>query len=92
MVHLISYDLNKPGQDYTPLIDAIKSLGSYNHCLKSGWFVDTSLTASQVYARLRPHIDKSDSLLITLVTRHYFGQASRETIEWLKQHVGTPQE
>ncbi|MEF2549723.1 hypothetical protein VQ045_21775 [Aurantimonas sp. E1-2-R+4] len=33
----ISYDLNSPGQDYTPLIDKIKTLGPWAKIHKSFW-------------------------------------------------------
>lgn len=60
----ISYDLNSPGQDYADLITAIKSLGNWAKVQKSLWYVNSSLTASQVRDRLVAHIDKNDSLIV----------------------------
>lgn len=50
MVHDITYDLRKPGQDYTPLYEAIKALGtSYKHDMQSTWLVaSTDLTAGHL--------------------------------------------
>lgn len=36
---LVGYDLNRPHQDYGDLIDAIKALGTWWHCLDSTWIV-----------------------------------------------------
>jgi hypothetical protein len=68
MLHLVTYDLKQPGQNYTPLYDAIKSLGAWWHYLESVWLVKTAHTASQVSAVLRPHIDSNDRLLIVDIT------------------------
>lgn len=63
---LISYDLIKPGQDYTDLIDSIKQLTtlSYWHCLESVWIIKTSLSCVEVRDKLNPKIDNNDKLLV----------------------------
>jgi hypothetical protein len=79
MVYLISYDLNRPGQGYARLYDGIKELGAWWHYLDSTWLVDTNLTSSQIFERLRsraeqrglaithpPAIDSSCALTIRL--------------------------
>jgi hypothetical protein len=63
-VILIGYDLRKPGQDYTPLFDEIKSLGEWWHCLDSTWMVKTTLTVEQIRNRLLKTIDQNDQLLV----------------------------
>ena len=45
---LIAYDLNAPGQDYTSLTDAIKTLGVWRHYLDSTWLVKSAHTAQQI--------------------------------------------
>lgn len=60
----ISYDLNSPGQDYTAIIEEIKSLGSWAKVQKSLWYVQSTLTATQAKDRLTPHIDTNDSLIV----------------------------
>lgn len=51
MVYLITYDLKKPGQDYSNVHDAIKSCGTWWHYLESTWLVDSYLTAEQISSR-----------------------------------------
>jgi hypothetical protein len=63
--YMIGYDLNKPGQDYKDLIEAIKQVGSmWWHCLDSTWIVKTDKSAKEIRDELKPHIDASDELLV----------------------------
>jgi len=65
---LVGYDLNRPGQDYTSLFEAIKSLGAWWHHLDSTWLIKTSYSAEYVRDSLRPHLDNNDELLVTSLT------------------------
>ena len=65
---LIAYDLNKVGQNYTNLIEKIKTLGAWWHYLDSTWIVVTNQTAVQVRDALKPHIDSNDELLVLDIT------------------------
>lgn len=66
---LIGYDLNKLGQQYKQLIDAIeKTFPVYWHCLDSTWLVKTAMSAVQVRDLLLPHLDANDELLTINVT------------------------
>lgn len=86
-VYLISYDLNKPGQDYSSLYEAIKNLGAWWHYLDSTWLVDTSLTSSQISNHLNSIIDKNDCLLIIRVTNDYAGWLPEKAWAWLRSHM-----
>lgn len=65
---LIAYDLNRPGQDYGSLIDAIKALGAWWHHLDSTWLVKTTLSATQLRDHLAGYLDTDDELLVVDVT------------------------
>lgn len=65
---LVGYDLNRPGQDYEELIDAIKAEGAWWHHLDSTWLVKTEKTVVQLRDTLSEHLDRSDELLIIDVT------------------------
>jgi hypothetical protein len=60
----IAYDLDKPGQDYAKIEDAIKALGSWARLQGSVWYVHTKYTGDQVEAHLRKFIDTNDRLLV----------------------------
>jgi hypothetical protein len=54
----VSYDLDELGeQAYSQLTQAFKRLNA-RHILQSGWYVATTLTAIQLKAYLRPHLDE----------------------------------
>jgi len=88
MIELITYDLNKPGKDYSDLYKAIKATSSsWWHYLTSVWLVDTSLSTQQIYQRLKGHIDQNDELFIVRITRDYKGYLPRKAWEWLRNRV-----
>ncbi len=60
----ISYDLNTPGQDYSKVIETIKSLGYWAKVHKSVWYVNANLSAEQAAKKLWPGMDKNDSLIV----------------------------
>lgn len=86
---LITYALNKPGQDYNALYDKIKGLGSFWwHYLDSTWIVATHLSPAVASEQLRTVLDASDRLLVVDVTNDaYDGRLQQEAWDWLKQHV-----
>lgn len=85
---LITYDLNKPGQNYDKLYEKIKGLGAWWHHLDSTWIVNSTLTPSQAFDRLKPTLDASDSMLIVNITGDtYSGWLPQEAWDWLKKHV-----
>ncbi len=69
MVYLVTYDLNKPGKDYSTLYAAIRRYDFIrDNGLDSVWFVSTSWTAAQIYEHLRLYLDVGDRILITQMT------------------------
>lgn len=66
----ISYDLNSPGQDYSAVIDEIKSLGSWAKVQKSFWYVNSSLSASEAVDRIWAKMDVNDSLIVVDATNN----------------------
>lgn len=62
--YLIGYDLNNPGQDYSDLIEAIKNIGPWWHCLDSTWIVNSNNSAIQIRDYLVKFLDRNDELLV----------------------------
>ncbi len=50
---IVSYDLNRPGQDYQTLFSAIRSLGGAIKVQKSVWYVDTNYDEKQARDQMR---------------------------------------
>lgn len=82
-VYSVSYDLNKPGQDYSGLLNELRASPGYLHFLKSGWLIGTKESPNQVWDRLAKHIDKGDKLLIIQVVNYKWGWLTKEQWEWI---------
>lgn len=84
--YMISYDLNRPGQNYSNLIKAIKIIGSnWWHCLDSTWIVISNLSAVQIRDALSPHIDVNDELLVAALSGEYAWQGfNDDCASWLR--------
>lgn len=85
---LITYDLKKPGQNYTDLYDAIKDYEEWQHPLESTWIirVNDSIRASDVYIKIRPKLDDGDFLFIVDITdKEYYGWLSTNFWSWFKK-------
>jgi hypothetical protein len=89
MLFCISYDLNKPGQNYPELYDKIKKLASnWCHPVDSTWFIETSYSASEVRDSIVSVIDSSDSIIVVKASAPgaWVGLSS-EASQWLKNHL-----
>lgn len=64
----VSYDLDKPGQNYDAVHERIKSLGSWYHAQQSLFYVHTPLTAEQAHARVMAVMDSNDKLMVVDAT------------------------
>ena len=86
---LIGYDLNKTGQNYDDLIDAIKEMGAWWHYLDSTWLVRTEETHTTARNKLKQHLDNNDELLVVDVTGDAAAWAgfSESAGKWLKDNL-----
>lgn len=86
--NLIGYDLNKSGQDYTTLIEAIKKLGTWWHCLNSTFIVKSSSSAALIRDHLKQFTDSNDELLVVCLTGEgVWTGFSKECSDWLKNNL-----
>jgi hypothetical protein len=87
-VYIVTYDLNAPGQDYSPLIRAIER---YTHCkaLKSAFFIDSSNTAAAIRDDLMRYIDKNDMLFVMKLEGNWGANKVAPSTEWLKHSSRT---
>jgi hypothetical protein len=66
-VYLISYDLDKPGQDYPRLIKELERLGAVK-VLYSEWLFKSNSSAAQIRDHLVRFVDSNDMLLVLGLT------------------------
>ena len=89
-IYLISYDLRKPGQNYTPLYDAIKAYGDWQHPMESLWAVYTGMNANSISENLRSKMDENDSLFVVAMDcSDYQGWMSKNFWEWVNKRKNT---
>jgi len=85
MLTLVSYDLRKPGKDYTKLYEALKALGADRlRPLESVWLFQTQRSASDLYAALEPHIDPNDLMFIAGLKPDTNGQLRPGHWAWIQ--------
>ncbi len=65
--YLISYDLDKPGQDYPRLITELERLGAVR-ILYSEWIFRSTSSAVEIRDWLKSFIDSNDMLLVVALT------------------------
>ena len=85
-VLLITYDLNRPGQDYPGLLEEIRST-SWARLSESSYAVDTSESASAVYDRVRPHIDDGDNIFIITLSAPWRSWGPEDVNNWLSSRL-----
>ncbi len=82
MVYLITYDLNKTGQDYENVIKAIKDCSAANvwcSFWKSSYLIKSNLTANQILDKIKPYLDQNDKFLaVEANSYNYQGWLSEE--------------
>lgn len=61
---IISYDLRKPGRNYEPVYEAIKSLGNWARVVESTWYVDTPYSSEQAFNIVSAKCDNNDALFV----------------------------
>ena len=66
MLHWISYDLDKPGQDYKDLIDRLKELQAVR-ILKSDWLLENTASPEAIRNDLQRFMDNNDRIMVSEV-------------------------
>jgi hypothetical protein len=77
--YMITYDLNKPGQNYGQLYDAIKGVATgWLHPLNNIWLVVSPMSSAGLRDYLIPFVDGNDKLLVMEVG-----------LDWASLNLGT---
>ena len=83
---LVTYDLNKPGQDYKDFIEAFKKY-EWARLSESSYAIETTKSPETIYNELVPHIDKDDRVYIITLTRPLWYWGSKKVNEWLEARL-----
>lgn len=90
MVYMITYDLNREGQDYENVIKAIKdaSTGVWCSFWKSSYLIKSNLkTANAVFDKIKPYLDGNDSVLVIEVANNKQGWLSKKQWEYIDNSI-----
>ncbi len=85
-VLLVTYDLKKPGQDYTDFLKLIRQY-PYARLSESSYAVETNETPVQVYNKLIPHMDKNDQIYVVTLRSPYWGLGPQDVNNWMSQRL-----
>ncbi|MEH6798951.1 MAG: hypothetical protein V7681_06585 [Halopseudomonas sabulinigri] len=85
--YVVSYDLNKSGQDYKGLYKELENSPNWWHRLDSTWLIITNETADQLFNRIGQHIDKNDWCLVMPVSKPYSGWLTDDDWQWLRSNI-----
>ncbi|KAA3504381.1 hypothetical protein DXM27_03860 [Rhizobium rhizogenes] len=85
-VYLVTYDLNKETKRPDILKD-IRDGDSWAMLSESSYAIETNETPRQVYDRLKKHLDGNDNLLVVTMKNPYYGQATKDVIDWLDRKL-----
>ncbi len=85
-VLLVTYDLKKPGQDYSALLDEIKSY-SWARLSESSYAIKTTETPDTVFDKLRPHVDQNDYIYVITLNNPRRGYGPEKVNEWLEENL-----
>lgn len=85
--YLVTYDLYRPGQNYDGLIEELKKTAGWWHYMKSTWILSSSESPAQIWERLKPQVDTTDSVLIIQVCDNVSGWLEKDAWEWIHKHV-----
>ena len=83
---LVTYDLNKAGQNYNGFYEVIKKYG-YAKLSESSYAIKTNEAPMDVYNKLLPHMDKNDTALVLTLSQPYYGQGDRDVVDWLSKFL-----
>ena len=77
----ISYDLDKPGQNYDAVHNRIKSLGRWYHAQQSLFYVHTAMSPQEAHNAIWSVMDINDRLLVVDATSAVITPAIPEHVD-----------
>jgi hypothetical protein len=86
VILLVTYTLRNQFKDYSSFYEAIQqSSTEWWHFIDDSWIINTTKTPTQVAAKLYPHMEESDALIVVRLHKNYDGWLPQEAWEWLNK-------
>ena len=77
---LVTYDLDKPGQDYNAIHEKIKSLGRWYHPQQSVFYLHTALGPKEAHNAVASVMDTNDKLIVADLRAIIIAPATQDDI------------
>jgi hypothetical protein len=81
---LVTYDLNKSGQNYDALIEKIKTLGAWAKVQQSVWYLHTPYSANEVLDHLTKVTDFNDSIFVANMSNASWIGLPAEVLQFIR--------
>jgi len=85
-VYVVAYDLNQEVRR-PPIVAEIKRTASAM-LSESSYAIDTAETVSQVFARMKKHLDANDTLYVIKLSAPWTGHGPPAVNAWLQARLG----
>lgn len=87
-VYMITYDLNKEGQNYKKVIEAINECSIEQYSVwKSSYLIKSDMTAKQISDKISQFLDENDKMIAIEVKDNYEGWLPRGSWEYLQEKI-----
>lgn len=86
--YLVTFDLNRQGQNYDGVVEAIKSYGTWAKVATTTFVIVTSSSAGQIRDKLQAKIDSNDELFVAKLSGEaaWYG-LSDSVSKWLQENL-----
>ena len=87
--YIVSYDLQRPGKDYSTMIEHLKSYPGWAKPLESVWLIKSSLDISNLRNQIAVKIDQNDKLIVVDVTKKPAAwiNLDKEVVDWINKDL-----
>ncbi|MCD8890961.1 CRISPR-associated protein Cas2 [Staphylococcus nepalensis] len=83
--YVVSYDVNKGGQNYSELIKYLESFTKKVHIQESVWFIQSDLSKSSISNNIQNILDTNDEFLVYLLNDSPYGSVDDDVYHDFKE-------
>lgn len=86
--YIISYDIKPDSKEsFQSLFNEIKKSKKWWHYISNTWLIVTEESASEVFERVKPHLDSNINLVIFEIGTERQGWLSPKAWKWIKANI-----
>ncbi len=87
--YLVSYDLIRPGKDYTHLLEHLRSYSDWAKPLESVWLLKSGLGIAELRNTIQAHMDSNDKILVVDITGKAaaWDKLPNDVSTWIKNNI-----